>query len=122
MKIITNERSYARMGIAAMIPGLQRAAELLTAEVAKFKALLDDDATERQIENVTATKRGGGSSGHKAYWAAMTPEEKRAEMLRRGLIFAGQQKKPRKAGTGSYWDKPNPGTTQGGNDAAATGA
>lgn len=85
MKKTTSEFSYARMGMAAMLPGMQRAAELLLAEVEKFKALLsDEDATGPQIANAVRAKNSSRTQAN--WWAKLSPEERRKEMKRRGMV------------------------------------
>jgi hypothetical protein len=91
----TAETSYARMGMAAMLPGMQRAAEILQNEIEKFKALLSDDGTTRpQIYNASRISKQG------EYWESMTLDERRAEMVRRGMKSAKKLK--------NYWANMTP--------------
>jgi hypothetical protein len=92
----TNENSYARMGMAAIMPGLQRAVELLTAKIEKFQALLRDDMTPSQRFNVQAKTqksplmKDGIRIGPGGYWDKLTAEQRRKEMEQRGLVRRGK--------------------------------
>src|SRR4029077_11743405 len=101
-----DERLYLQMGIAALIPGMQRAIEVMQAELDKYRAILADaqNGRVRVLEGVAveeapaARKRGrpkgsatvpavaavvktnGGTAG---FWARMTSKKRKAVMARR---------------------------------------
>ena len=108
----TDDADFARFGRAAVIPGIQKAIEhlqRLLAELQTLNAASESDSAreflrelagdvafgrqlaERPTENekpaaAVKTKRGAGIA---AYWARMTPKQKKAEMLRRGIHGRG---------------------------------
>ena len=73
---------YAAMGMAAMLPGMIHARELLDRRIQEMQAQL------------AALQSGGGAKKQqqrdgtkiRAYWASMTPEERSAEMTRRSMV------------------------------------
>ena len=110
------------MGIAAMLPGLQLALDVLSAQIEEYRALL----RTLQAENGQPVKRKVGrprknpvaqpaqftlvqapakttrnqaerTAGMKAYWAKMTPNQRRAEMHRRAAKGLGRKGSKAKA-------------------------
>jgi hypothetical protein len=106
---------YAQMGIAAILPGLVRAAEVLQVEIDMLKAMLGRaQAGERIVKrpgrppgihtkqrkkqahangsvpvptaNLNAKGKPFSTGGPASYWAKMTPEERSAEMKRRQTL------------------------------------
>jgi len=98
-----DDSPYIQMGIAAMLPGMVRAAEVLL------------DAID-EARNALAAYQNGGARGRKAdkelaqlfepdwrskaatrrassYWAKMTPAQRSAEMARRGMKGRGKKNK-----------------------------
>lgn len=102
----TNQPSsalYEQMGIAALLPGMQRAYEALGAEIEQMRERLGmlqhpakrgrppvnrDEQPVAVVEPVKPRADRGGSSSQKKYWAKLTPEQRSAEMLRRQALWA----------------------------------
>lgn len=85
-------RSYEEFGIAAVLPGLVRAAEVLQEEIRELQARLNHRPVGRP-------KGSGKGSGTKSYWAKMTPEERVAEIKRRARVAVRNRKlKAKEAG------------------------
>jgi hypothetical protein len=138
---------FAAIGIAQALPGLRRMREVaimgMNAEIAKLEALLaqcggvvpvarrpagrpkKESAVIAAARQIEAAQNGVSRRAH-SYWAAMTPEERSAEMVKRHRK-SGQRKRgqPNKAATGtggirgmsktdrsklskSYWDRMTP--------------
>lgn len=87
-------QKYEQFGIAAMLPGMVRAVELLQAQIDDMRARLEG----LQIGNTKSAKRRGrppaatgeltvhGTPLKPGYWASMTAEERSAEMRRRRAV------------------------------------
>ncbi|HEX6825895.1 MAG TPA: hypothetical protein VF077_06195 [Nitrospiraceae bacterium] len=81
---------FSKMGVAAMVPGMAYMLELMQEQLDGMRRLLSGDV-EPQSQNVESTPKqlGDGSGkrkyagGPKGYWAAMTADERAAEMQRR---------------------------------------
>src|SRR5689334_15436999 len=91
---------FATMGMAAMLPGLQYAVELMQKQLDEFRARLA--ALQNGRARVCKPPTAKRVNGIVEYWARMTPAERRAEMKRRGMIRpkaapAKAKAKPRKA-------------------------
>lgn len=71
---------YARMGMAAMLPGMIRAHEVLGEEIERLRAFLGG----ADAEEVPAT-----TNGRRNPWAGMSLAERRAEVARRMAVAAG---------------------------------
>lgn len=99
MKANTDEMSYARMGMAAMLPGMVHLLELMQAEVDRFRQLLEQAAAPKKRlgrppkESYPPQER---SSKIANYWAGMTPAERKREMKRRQEVAAGKRPSNRK--------------------------
>jgi hypothetical protein len=101
MQLTDDEQRYAIMGIAAVIPGFQRAIDLLTGQLDRMRAQLGAlqsgtaepaskfkrSRPKKQAKDATEVQRRAS-----AYWAEMSPEERSAEMQRRLVV----RKKKRK--------------------------
>jgi len=96
--------AYEEMGIAAMLPGMQHMITLMQRELDAMRATLARvqarKSGETPLEEETERKhRYNPSSGvaQRNYWARMTPEQRRAEMKRRGMVKKGVRKPKAKA-------------------------
>lgn len=87
-----SELSLEQFGIASLIPGFQRALDLLQAELNSLRAKLSlpeqkRSSTKFQIAMQKRSKnekwRSKAVTSQKSYWAKMTKEERSAEMKRR---------------------------------------
>lgn len=107
---------YAAMGMAALLPGLQYAVEMMQKNLDEFReqlAALQSGAKPTKAKRVVSEEgraaiaegqrrrweqkqKGERGSKVKAYWARMTPEERAAEMRRRDMIRA-KKATPKKA-------------------------
>ena len=76
------------MGLAAMLPGMVRAHELLGQQIAAMQAQLAglQNGGGRKPGPQTEQARAKIAEARRGYWAKMTPEERSAEMKRRGGI------------------------------------
>ena len=72
---------YALMGMAAMLPGMEFAVEILQQQIAEMRAVLTD--LQSADEPAVQSRRGG--------WPA-DPEERKAEMARRVNVRAAKTK------------------------------
>ena len=109
---------YAKMGVAAMLPGIQFALEYLQARLDEMRAQLVDlqvgAAPKKKNSNWRLSPEGAKaisqaqkrrwaqqkqtiSNARKEYWAKMTPEQRTAEMRRRGMIKTAKPKQKLKA-------------------------
>lgn len=115
----SDDSTYAAMGMAAMIPGMQRMIELMQAELDKMRAQLaaaqggtaksrakqpprgtdEYRAYDREVHRklraarkATADLNAKGKPIGDAYWAAMTAEERSAEMRRRQALRKSKRK------------------------------
>jgi len=106
--------NFTLMGIAAMLPGMQLALDLLSRQIEDYRAVLralqmtDGGATMPKrrgrppkkaiaavpavLAPVAAAGRRKSSEGIKAYWAKMTPKQRAAEMKRRVANGLGRRK------------------------------
>jgi hypothetical protein len=114
---------YAQMGIAAILPGLTRAVEIMQSEIDSLRAMLATAAQGGRIIKRPGRPPGihtkqrkkqahaNGSvpvptvamnvkgkpirtDGPASYWAKMTPEERSAEMKRRQKLAAKRSGQP----------------------------
>jgi hypothetical protein len=85
--------TYAQMGIAAMLPGMVHAVEILQAQIDAFKARLAGLQNGHAPEQSRRSVANGQNS--QKYWSKLTPQQRKAEMRRRFL--KGQRKKDQKA-------------------------
>jgi hypothetical protein len=74
---------YEQMGLAATLPGMINAVEVLQGEIDRMRAVLGY-AQERGA--APDENEGQELTGQKAYWAKMTPEQRKSEMARRGMM------------------------------------
>lgn len=84
---------YEQMGLAATLPGMINAVEVLQGEIDRMRAVLGYAQGRGAAPD---ENEGQELSGQKAYWAKMTPEQRAAEMARRGMM--GRAKRAAKKG------------------------
>jgi hypothetical protein len=91
-----NNTTYAKMGVAALLPGMVHMLERMQAEIDSMRAFL-----EVVDEHTTAMPKRSipRSNGVKDYWARMSPEERQAEMKRR--VKLGMRRKANAAKGGA---------------------
>jgi hypothetical protein len=91
-----NNEMLVQMGLAAMIPGLQRAIEIMQTELDDYRELLTrvqsgEAAVPKRGRQPAAAKSPGdnlttkGEAVKPGYWARMTADERKTEMRRRAL-------------------------------------
>jgi hypothetical protein len=88
---------YAQMGMAAMLPGMQLAVEIMQRNLDEFRAQLA--GLQGKEQHVNQSRAGGNA---RAYWAKMTPLQRRNEMRRRGMQHSKAKAKPVKK-TKLHW-------------------
>jgi hypothetical protein len=83
----TELKQYAQFGMAAMLPGMIHAREILDRRIREM---------QEQLAGLQDGKKQDGRRNNKggaaAYWAKLTPEERSAEMKRRGMTHAQASK------------------------------
>jgi hypothetical protein len=80
-------KSYEKLGIAAMIPGMQHMIDLMQQELDRMREMLVDNPVEDKKIERDKKIRGAKMSNHmKKYWAKMTPEQRSKEFARRMAI------------------------------------
>ena len=84
--------TYTQFGMAAIIPGWQYAIDLLQQQLDAFRA----DLAARQQK---PGSKPNTNSGALQYWARLTPKQRAAEMLRRGMTRTKHVSTSRKADT-----------------------
>lgn len=88
--------TYAQMGMAALLPGMQHMLELMQAHLDDFKQQLAElqEPGHRPVGRPPGSTRAAGARGA---WAGMTAEERNVEMKRRRDVARGLAKgKPRR--------------------------
>ena len=84
--------NYQRMGMAALIPGMQFMIDRMQKELDDLRQVLtglqqeketDDDEPVGDLEKWLYKRK---SKSSKSYWAGMTPKERSAEMKRRAKV------------------------------------
>jgi hypothetical protein len=80
------------MGMAALLPGMVYDHERLGKEIERFRLVLaQDEEIEPEVEPEIEPEKNKGSA-QAAYWARMTPAQRRYEMQRRGMTRAKKKK------------------------------
>jgi hypothetical protein len=90
--------NYESVGLAAMIPGMQHMITLMQRELDEIRATLARvQARQAGYEETADSPEKKGKGSHQAaYWARMTPEERSAEMRRRGMVRGKSKAKTNK--------------------------
>jgi len=87
---------YELMGMSALIPGLVSAREAIDAEIRRYQGIIALARENEEGGEPEPEAKTGRGSHQAAYWARMTPEERSAEMRRRGMV--NKKKKLAQAG------------------------
>jgi hypothetical protein len=77
-----NATTYAKMGVAALLPGMVHMLERMQSEIDSMRAFLgvvDEHTTIAPMPKRSIPR----SNAVKDYWARMSPEERQVEMKRR---------------------------------------
>ena len=91
-KKIMKSSNWERMGLAAMVPGMQYLIELMQAELDRMRDMLAGAAETQPRKAPSSGLNTKGKPVGDSYWASMTAEERSAEMLRRRAVAAGKRK------------------------------
>jgi hypothetical protein len=80
-----NATTYAKMGVAALLPGMVHMLERMQSEIDSMRAFLGVVDEHTTIAPMPKRSRPHNKKSHavKGYWAKMTPEERQVEMARR---------------------------------------
>jgi hypothetical protein len=89
-----NATNYAKMGVAALLPGMVHMLERMQAEIDSMRAFLGVVDEHTTIAPMPKRSRPH-SNAVKSYWAQMTPEERQIEMKRR--VKLGMRRKAQAA-------------------------
>lgn len=99
MKQVNTTTKYEQMGIAALLPGMTYAIELVQKQLdemrGQLEVIMSGGGTARKVG-----RPKGSTSASRNGWAGMTPEERSAEMRRRQMVAVGKaEPRAKKRGT-----------------------
>lgn len=78
-----NESTYARMGIATLLPGIDFILNSVEHRLDELLALLAETEVSPEAPMVKPPEAKTPGSGQAAYWANMTPQQRKREVMRR---------------------------------------
>lgn len=119
MSITKDDSTYAQMGMAALIPGMQYMIDQMQAQLDELRTRLAamQEGNAASLKPLNQKRRGRPPKDEKferrskaaaAVWAKMTPEQRSAEMKRRQAKGAAKQKGRSSHGVAAYWAKMTP--------------
>jgi len=84
--------AFEAMGLAAMLPGMQHMITLMQRELDNMRAALARvQARQAGHEEAPTHAEKSRRQAVVGYWAKMSPEERSAEMRRRGMVRTGKK-------------------------------